>query len=140
MKKFSVALFIGIVFLFLGCNLAKTHRKDGCSYCRNAFNTNVQSTELRIQDGSVVANFDNIGCAMKFKALHSEYNDAQFFIHDKNENIFSNAEDLRYNDIDLENYPHRYFASVDGVISFQELEAKIRSELKNVRSMSSLVK
>ena len=96
MKNCSVALLFGVVFLFLGCDVAKTHRKDGCPYCRSAFSTNIQTTEIRLQDGSPVAKFDNIGCALRFTAMHPEFTGSEIYVQDKNNNIFSKAEELRY--------------------------------------------
>ncbi len=128
---FNLNKLICLTFVFLvGCDISKIHKRDGCPYCRSAFQTNVQKTELRLEDGSQIAQFDNIGCALRFKAQHPEFAKSEIFIQTNTGEMSLNAKDLNYDDIKIDKFPHRYFASESGKISFDELEQKISTDLQ----------
>jgi len=122
-------IFLSVIFL-VGCDISKIHKRDGCPYCRSAFQTNVQKTELRLEDGSQIAQFDNIGCALRFKAQHPEYAKSDIFVQITSGEPALNAKDLNFDDIKIDRFPHRYFATESGGISFNELEQKVSTDLQ----------
>jgi hypothetical protein len=116
-------------FFLISCDVSKIHRRDGCPYCRSAFQTNMQKTDLRLEDGSQIAQFDNIGCALRFKAQHPQYAKSEIFVQVNKEEPPLNAKDLSYNDIKIDRFPHRFYAAVDGDLSYEELERQISIDI-----------
>lgn len=128
--KFYYLLFLSVIFLS-GCDITKIHKRDGCPFCRAAFQTNVQNTELRLADGSQIARFDNVGCALRFKAQHPEYAQSEIYVQTNSAEPAVNAKDLTFDDVQVEKYPHRYFAAANGRISFRKLQQMILSDLQS---------